>query len=182
VTTGSGTVPPLHRFAASEAARACAAPAGAYANCLVLSVRYTAWLRECGVAAGLLVLRGSRTQFPSAAGRWPYCDPSHISHWTTVAGDWSVDWTARQFDPRAAWPRVEPVTALAAAWEHVSIWACERCAEPLADPRHGHLAPPELHAEHRLRARETAGIGPFSDPRHDGTPALVALCRCADRS
>jgi hypothetical protein len=172
--------PPLEGFAATAAARACAAPAGAYANCLAVSARYAEWLRDRGVPAGLLVLRGRRRPTAAGAGRWPFRDPTGILHWTVAVDGWSVDWTARQFDPHEPWPRVDPIAALADAWDEVASWACERCPELLIDPRHGELAPPDLHADHRRRA--SAGADRFPDPRHDGTAPLVAPCACAAQS
>lgn len=171
--------PPVSAFALTEAALACATPEGAYANCLALSVRYAQWLRDRGEPAGLLRLAGSRTAFPAAAGRWPLCDPRGFAHWVTVSGDAAVDWTWRQFESGAAWPLVVPVEALAAGWEDASIWACEDCAELVADRRHQELAPSGMHAEHRAIARTTGGAGPFPDPRHDRTAPLEPLCSCA---
>ncbi len=174
------TLPPLDGFAATPAARACAAPAGAYANCLALSARYAEWLRDQGTPAGLLVLRGRRRPVSAGAGRWPFRDPASILHWTVAVEGWCVDWTARQFDPLEPWPRVDPIAALDKDWDAVVSWACERCPELLADPRHGQLAPPDLHAAHHHRARTSAGRLP--DPRHDGTAPLVTTCGCADQS
>ena len=91
-------------------------PAGAYANCLALSARCAQWLRAGGVECGLLHLAGSLEPFPDGTGRWPFCDHAEIEHWTVRAGDWSIDWTARQFHARAQWPEVERVEALAARW------------------------------------------------------------------
>jgi hypothetical protein len=173
----AATLPPLEGFAATAAARACATPAGAYANCLALSARYAEWLRDQGVPAGLLVLRGRRRLLSASAGRWPFRDPASILHWTVAIDGWSVDWTARQFDPDEPWPRVDAIAALDDDWEEIVSWACERCPELLADPRHAELAPPDLHADHRRRAR--AGASRFPDPRHDDTAPLVTPCACA---
>ena len=175
--------PPVRGFALTSAARACITPEGAYANCLALSGRYTAWLRDAGVPAGMLVLRGSRTAFPAAAGRWPACDPAGYAHWVTLSGDVCVDWTWRQFEPGAAWPLVSSVAALAEAWVDVRVWACDRCPELVADPRHLGLTPAGLHAEHRALAEESGGAGPYPDPRHpeDAGP-LVPLCSCGPGS
>ena len=171
--------PPVRGFALTGAARACATPRGAYANCLALSAGYTAWLRARGVPAGILVARGSRVAFPTAAGRWPDCDPEDYAHWVTFTGDHCVDWTRRQFQPDADWPAVLPVDALGGAWRDVTVWACENCPELVADPLHRELAPAGMHAEHRAIARATRGAGPFPDPRHDGRAALAPLCACA---
>ena len=170
--------PPVRGFALTGAARACATPEGAYANCLALSARYAAWLRDAGLPAGLLAMRGSRAAFPSAAGRWPGCDPEDYSHWVTFSGEHCVDWTWRQFDREAAWPIVLPVDALTGAWHEVRVWACATCPDLVADPLHQALAPADMHAEHRALARATGGAGPFPDPRHDTTPALVPMCSC----
>ena len=124
-------------------------------------------------------MRGSRAAFPAAAGRWPLCEPESYTHWVTVSGDWAVDWTWRQFDPASAWPAVLPAELAAAAWLESAVWACDRCPELVGDPRHQDLAPLAMAAEHLAVARATAGTGPFPDPRHDDTPALVALCACA---
>jgi hypothetical protein len=171
--------PPVRGFALTGAARTCATPEGAYANCLALSARYAAWLRDLGVPAGILVMRGSRGAFPSAAGRWPGCDREGYAHWVTFSGDRCVDWTWRQFEPGASWPVVAPVAALADVWHEVAVWACEECPDLVADRRHLALAPAEMHAEHRALARATGGAGPFPDPRHDTSSALVPLCCCA---
>ena len=106
------------------------------------------------------------------------CDPRDISHWTVRAGPWSIDWTARQFHAHAGWPAVEPVESMAARWELTEDWACERCPELVADPRHRALAPARLERAHREIARATRGRGPFEDPRHDGSAGLAALCAC----
>jgi hypothetical protein len=169
----------LHEYERTDAARACRHPAGAYANCLALSVRCALWLRSRGVACGLMHLAGSLEPFSRAAGRWPFCDPADTQHWTVGAGDWSIDWTARQFRARAPWPEVERVAALAARWRLVEVWACDRCPQLVADQRHLELTPPGLDREHRALARATGGRGPFHDPRHDGTAALVKLCACS---
>jgi hypothetical protein len=171
--------PPVRGFALTGAARACATPSGAYANCLALSVRYARWLRERDIAAGLLALRGSRAAFPSAAGRWPVCEPDAYAHWVTLSGDWAVDWTWRQFDPTAGWPVVLPVEQVIAGWLEHRVWACERCPELVADRRHQDLAPVAMAARHLAIARDSAGAGPFPDPRHDHTAALAVMCACA---
>jgi hypothetical protein len=172
--------PPVRGFALTGAARACATPEGAYANCLALSARYTAWLRDRGAPAGMLVLRGSRDAYPSAAGRWPDCDPEGYAHWVTISGGLCVDWTWRQFEPRADWPVVLPVGALAGAWRDVRVWACEACPDLVADSRHLALAHADLHRGHRSLARATGGAGPFPDPRHDADAVpLSPMCSCA---
>jgi hypothetical protein len=168
----------LRAFEEADAARACEQPAGAYANCLALSARCAAWLRERGVACGLLHLAGSLEPLPHGAGRWPFCDPADTQHWTVRVGDWSIDWTARQFRAGARCPEVEHVDALAARWLLVEDWACERCPRLVADPLHLELTPAGLDREHREVAQATGGRGPFRDPRHDDTPALVRLCEC----
>jgi hypothetical protein len=168
----------LGEFAGTETARACARPAGAYANCLAASALCARWLRANGVACGLLHLAGSRTELRGRVGRWPVCDPAGVEHWTIWSGPWSIDWTARQFRRDAPWPLVEPIEALAVRWRTVEVWACERCPEVLGDERHAALAPAALHREHRAIARASGGVGPFPDPRHDGTTPLVRLCLC----
>jgi hypothetical protein len=168
----------LHEFERSDAALACRRPAGAYANCLAVSARCVQWLRTCGVETGLVHLAGSLAPFPEGAGRWPFCDPAGIEHWTVRVGDWSVDWTARQFHRGAGWPALERVEALGARWRLVEEWACPRCPQLVADARHLELTPAGLAREHRALARSSGGRGPFRDPRHDGTPALVRPCAC----
>jgi hypothetical protein len=168
----------LWAFAQSAPARACADPAGAYANCLALSARCGQALRAAGVACGLLHLAGSLEPMPHGVGRWAFCDPAVIQHWTVRVGEWSMDWTARQFRAEADWPEVEPVGVLAARWRLVEDWACPRCTELVAHPLHMELTPAGLEREHRAVARATSGRGPFRDPRHDDTPALVRPCAC----
>ncbi len=169
--------PPVRGFALTGAARACATPEGAYANCLALSARYTAWLRAGGVPAGMLVLRGSRVAFPSAAGRWPDCDPEDYAHWVTFSGELCVDWTWRQFEPGADWPAVLPVDALAGAWRDVRVWACEDCPELVADPRHLELAPADLHPSiARSPGRRAA---PARSRTRATTPTPCRSRRCA---
>ena len=145
---------------------------------MALSARCAQWLRAGGVECGLLHLAGSLEPFPHGTGRWPFCDHAEIEHWTVRAGDWSIDWTARQFHARSQWPEVERVEALAARWRLVEDWACHRCRKLVADPRHVELTPTGLDGEHRALARASGGRGPFRDPRHDDTPALVKLCAC----
>jgi hypothetical protein len=169
----------LREFARTEHARACADSARAYANCLAASVRCAEWLRARGIACGMIMFAASLEPFPEGSGRWPFCDPLECRHWTVRAGEWSIDWTARQFRPRADWPDVRPVDFLAAQWRTTADWACARCPELVAHPRHCELAPPLLERAHREIARATRGGGPFPDPRHDGTPDLpLALCAC----
>jgi len=168
----------LREYEATDPARACKRSTGAYANCLAVSARCAHWLRARGVACGLMHLAGSLEPFPQAAGRWPFCDPADIQHWTVGVGDWSVDWTARQFRARARWPEVERVDALAARWRLVEVWACDSCPQLVADQRHLELTPAGLEREHRALAQASSGRGPFGDPRHDDTPALVKLCAC----
>jgi hypothetical protein len=166
-------------FETTEPARACERPAGAYANCLAVSAQCAQWLRGRGVECGLLHMAGSLEPFPRGAGRWPFCDPADTQHWTVRVGEWSVDWTARQFRPRARRPQVDRVEALVTRWRLVEDWACPRCTELVADPRHLELAPAGLGREHRALARASGGRGPFPDARHDDTPALVLPCACA---
>jgi hypothetical protein len=168
----------LDEFASTDLARACATPDGAYANCLAVSVAFAVWLREHGIPCGLLRMAGSAQPFAAASGRWPFCDPAVFAHWTVSVGGASVDWSARQFDPAAAWPQVLPVAELASRWREVEPWACERCPELVADRRHVELAPVWLAERHRALASATAGRGPFADPRHDGTAVLVPMCAC----
>ena len=168
----------LEDFATTACARVCADSAGAYANCLAVSVDCAEWLRVRGVECGLLCLAGSREPFPEGSGRWPFFDSRAIRHWTVRAGDWSIDWSARQFSPRADWPDVRHVDSLAAHWELVEDWACPRCAELVEHPLHRAASPDGLERAHRELSRATRGAGPFADPRHDLTPALVARCAC----
>jgi hypothetical protein len=166
-------------FERTEPARACTRPRGAYANCLAVSTRCAQWLRARGVECGLLHLAGSLEPSPRGAGRWPDCDPADTEHWTVRVGDWSIDWTARQFRPHAQCPEVKRVDALWARWRLVEDWACHRCPDLVTDPRHLALTPAGLEREHRALARASGGRGPFPDPRHDDTPALVKLCACS---
>jgi hypothetical protein len=168
----------LREFEQTGPARACGGAAGAYANCLAVSTRCAYWLRERGVPCGLLRLAGSRDPFPDGAGRWPFCDPAKTEHWTVRVDRWSIDWTARQFNPRAQWPQIEQVDALAARWLAAEDWACHRCPRLFIDARHLELTPAGLDREHSALAQASRGRGPFRDPRHDGTPALVKLCTC----
>ena len=176
-----GLVDLLRDFASVAVTRSCADPAGAYANCLAVSVECAEWLRARGVQCGLLRLSGSREPFPEGTGRWPYFDPLAIRHWTVRAGAWSIDWSARQFHPRADWPDVRHVDSLAAHWHETEDWACARCPELVAHPLHRAFSPSDLERTHRELARATRGRGPFADLRHDVTPALVALCACTPR-
>ena len=93
-------------------------------------------------------------------------------------GDWSIDWTARQFRGQAPWPEVVRGDPLMARWRQVDDWAGHRCPELVADPRHSEPTPAGLEREHRALARASSGRGPFADPRHDEAPALVKLCAC----
>jgi hypothetical protein len=169
----------LREFALTEAARACEDPAGAYANCLAVSARWGEWLQSRDVDFDLLRSSGSRTRFPEGAGRWPFYDGLAIRHWTVRVGPWSIDWTARQFRPRTDWPEVKRVDALATEWSKTEVWACHRCPDLVPHPLHRELAPVTLEREHREIAHATRGLGPFLDPRHEGTPPLVTLCACA---
>jgi len=168
----------LREFAQTDAARLCEHPAGAYANCLAVSVRCAEWLRAHGIECGLLHLAGSRAPFPQASGRWPFCDPREFRHWTVSAGPWSIDWSARQFEPQADWPDVRRADSLPARWELAEVWACHRCPELVADPRHLEFSPSDLERAHRDVGRATGGRGPFADRRHDGPPGLVSPCGC----
>jgi hypothetical protein len=168
----------LREFALTDAARVCADPAGAYANCLAVSVRCAEWLRARGIECGLLRLAASRAPFPHASGRWSSCDPRELSHWTVSAGSWSIDWSARQFEPEADWPDVRRVDSLADRWEVAAVWACDRCPELVADPRHIEFSPRDLERAHRAVGLATGGRGPFPDRRHDSTPGLVSPCSC----
>ena len=98
----------LEDFATTDCARVCADSAGAYANCLAVSVDCAEWLRARGVECGLLCLAGSREPFPEGSGRWPFFDSRAIRHWTVRAGDWSIDWSARQFSPLGGLARRAP--------------------------------------------------------------------------
>jgi len=169
----------LREFGRTEHARVCEEPAGAYANCLAVSVRCAEWLRTQAIACDLLRFSGSLTPFPQGSGRWPFHDPLEIRHWTVRVGPWSIDWTARQFWPEADWPELRRVDSLSERWSLTELWACHRCPELVAHPRHRELAPIGLARAHREVARATGGHGPFEDPRHDGTPSLLApLCAC----
>jgi hypothetical protein len=169
----------LQEFEQTTPAQVCKRSAGAYANCLAVSALCAQWLRAGGVACGLLHVAGSLEPLRGGAGRWPFCDPAETQHWTVRVGDWSIDWTARQFRRQARWPQVERVDALAARWRLVEDWACPRCPQLVADPRHLELTPVRLDREHRALARTSRGLGPFADPRHDDTPPLVKLCACS---
>jgi len=168
----------LQEFGQTEAARVCSYPAGAYANCLAMSALCAEWLRARGVECAIAWFSGSREPFPLAAGRWPYCDLQQINHWTVLAGEWSIDWTARQFEEQADWPDIRHLDTVAARWQRVEVWACDRCIQLVADGRHRELTPSRLDLTHRDIALETGGRGPYADPRHDATPALVSLCAC----
>ena len=166
-------------FRLTEPARACERPAGAYGNCLAVSVRCAIWLRGQGIECGLLHMVGRAERFNQGSGRWPLSDPAATRHWTVRVGDWSVDWTARQFRPRAAWPQVDRVERLAASWRLVEDWACPRCPVLVTDARHMELTPAGLGRRHRALARVSDGIGPYPDPRHDDSPPLALICACA---
>src|SRR5262245_50263090 len=151
----------IQEFARTEPARVCADPVGAYANCLAISARCAEWLRERGIECGMLRLSGSRARFRDGSGRWPFVDPREIRHWTVCVGRWSIDWSARQFWPRADWPDVRRVDALETAWRVTEDWACPRCPALVAHPLHRELTPSGLERAHREIARATSGRGPF---------------------
>ena len=173
------TRPELDRLVAEFAGGAggFATPDDAYANCLAVSARFAQWLRDRGVAAGLLHLTGlDGGPAGGAAGRWPRCDPEGFEHWTTLVGDLSVDWTARQFDPDADAPSVVPVDRLAERWRAVETWACEDCDRLVDDGAHAELAPAAMAREHAAIAERTSGAGPFPDPRHTTSAPLRRIC------
>lgn len=161
----------------AEEAGGHATPGEAYANCLAVSAQFAQWLRDRGVAAGLLHLKGMRdASLDGAAGRWPHCDPGAFEHWTTLVGDHSVDFTARQFAPDAQAPAVVAVDTLGERWETVETWACPSCDRLVDDPVHAELAPAAMAAEHETLARRTHGMGPFPDPRHLTSAPLRRIC------
>ena len=175
-SSGRGVIPPVRGFALTGAARACATPEGAYANCLALSAGYDAWLREAGVPAGMSRCAGAG-RVPLGRGPLALCDPEGHAHWVVFSGDCCVDWTWRQFEPV---PGGRPLRCLstrwAERWREVTVWACESLPRvrrrPSATRRR---APIGLHAEHRAIAHATGGAGPFPDPRHDHTPPLAPM-------
>ncbi|MGZ6641411.1 MAG: hypothetical protein ACXVFT_06175 [Solirubrobacteraceae bacterium] len=166
-------------FRAEHAAAACAEPAGAYANCYAMSLRFAAWLRARDVPCSVLHLRGSRSPFPDAAGRWPPCAPERFEHWVVEAGGLAIDWTARQFVPDAPLPLVLDRAELGRRWREISSWLCVACDPGRAEPAHADLALGDLHLVHREIAVRTAGAGPFADPRHPPASVLAPLCGCA---
>jgi hypothetical protein len=168
--------PLIAAFALEAEAVHCVTPRGAYANCLALSGRFAAWLRSRGVLCSMVRAAGYRGSLDTAAGRWPHADPRSFEHWITVVDGFAIDWTARQFDPEAAWPSVTPVADLRAAWEQVDCWSCAEVAGLVNDPVHLELAPPRMDVAHRRIARATAGAGPYPDPRHVDSAALMSLC------
>lgn len=159
-------------------------PLYAYANCLAISTQFAQWLRDNrGIPAGLLHLHGMRKPLPNgASGRWPYTDPSTFGHWTVFinTGDycWSIDFTAKQFDPSAPTPLILSVESLKEEWDLVEIWACESCNRLVDDTIHATLAPLDMAAEHIDIAQRTCGKGPFPDPRHLTSAPLCKICNC----
>jgi hypothetical protein len=166
----------LESFAATPTAAACATPAGAYANCYAISIACARHLRQLGVACALLQVEGMRVAPSRAAGRWPWADHTRYQHWAVLAGGWVIDWSARQFDSDAAWPLVCPQDAYTVSWVGSQVWACELCVDVCGDERHASII--DLDAVHRSIALQSAGVGPYPDPRHDGTTPLERVCRC----
>jgi hypothetical protein len=98
----------------ADLATVCSEPG----NCAMVSDHLASWLAERGVAARLVT--GHEAVDPAWAARAGVRPGSEEDAHTAVrVGGWVVDLTARQFDPRAPLPRVEPLAAWAAEWRRV---------------------------------------------------------------
>ena len=112
---------------------------GAFGACEWASRRFA---RRCPGAVPLF-LRGCRTSFPKRAAFYRgYRNPDpELYHVAVRAGDWGIDLTRRQFDPRGPHPYVRPIAEFVAEWLLASpsralIDACMfiDAAEMQADP------------------------------------------------
>ncbi len=148
-------------------------------TCLAVSAQFAQWLREKKIRAGLLHLSGMRNNLADgASGRWPFTDRSTFGHWTVLVGEWSIDFTGKQFDPTVPTPLIVTVDSLKNDWDLVEVWACESCDRLVDDAIHADLAPLEMAEEHRNIAQRTQGEGPFPDPRHMTSASLCKICNC----
>lgn len=76
-----------------------ATPEGAYDQCIAASAAFI----------DLLLDRGVITRARAGARNWEVLEVdvvNHVSHYAARVGSTIIDWTARQFDPGADWPKV----------------------------------------------------------------------------
>lgn len=141
----------------------CRTPQGAYANCLAVSAAFSQQARELGLAAGLVELRFSARWEGRGAGRWPFVLPGSHSHWVSLLGEETVDWTARQFQANAAYPLISSPACLREEWGEVILWACPH-SRLIQEKEHLRPAPLEMEETHRILG--STGTGLYPDPRH----------------
>ncbi|GAB2732537.1 hypothetical protein GCM10027273_09040 [Nocardioides pakistanensis] len=105
-------------------------PAGAFSRCKEVSAEYTEHLRMHGIDADWVQVVGPRGDFPDAQTQWRTVDQAFWQHYLTrvTASDGTpcyIDWTARQFDPAAAYPQITPVDD-----RYLAAWRRENRTEP----------------------------------------------------
>jgi hypothetical protein len=82
---------------------------GSFDQCKHTSAEYTSFLRQQGLAAEWVQTYGVIDDHPAAHPKWHTLDRKRWSHYITRVRNTDgthvyVDWTARQFDPEAAYP------------------------------------------------------------------------------
>lgn len=87
---------------------------GSFDRCKPTSAAYTVFLQDQGLDATWVQVVGPNGHFPDAHPSWKGIEQQYWQHYVTqVTGpdgvDWHVDWTARQFDPAADYPKVTVV-------------------------------------------------------------------------
>jgi hypothetical protein len=87
---------------------------GSFDRCKPTSAAYTAFLQDQGLDASWVQVVGPRGSFPDAHPSWKGIEKYFWQHYVTeVTGPdgvaWHVDWTARQFDPSADYPKITVV-------------------------------------------------------------------------
>lgn len=87
-------------------------PAACHDRCVEVSGRFAAAVLACGLDA--TVLSGVRM------GATPFFPGQQVmlgGHYAVAVGSDVYDWTARQFDPAAPVPLVQPIDEWAATWQ-----------------------------------------------------------------
>lgn len=90
-----------------------ATPEGAHDQCVTESERFHGWLLDHGIEAHVV----NGFQFGTFMGKVVVTD----GHTAVQVGHVVYDWTARQFDPAAPFPLVQPVSEWRKTWRSLAL-------------------------------------------------------------
>lgn len=100
-------------------------PEEAVGGCAEASIKFVWFARDHRLPARRIILNGLRSPllvYPDCDARWQAVDDhDHWNHYVAWVNGKIVDWTARQYEPKAAFPVVHDTLHAYDVWTHIFV-------------------------------------------------------------